>query len=173
MATARRDDVSRAAVGVGADQIAREDSAQNGRAERELAEDLVGREGHVQEEDDFHLDLGALRQYFILLLQITLLSQSDSVVLHHGILAAHRVQLLPLTPPSEPTRSRSSSMSSSRLSTNAGPGLNNDSGSASEAIESRDGHRSASTGDSDEKGDTVMSFVGERTDAEDANEPLV
>ena len=64
-------------------------------------------------------------------------------------------------------------MSSSRLSTKAGPGLNSDSGSESDAKESRDGHRSASAGDSDEKGETVMSFVGERTDAVDANEPLV
>ena len=64
-------------------------------------------------------------------------------------------------------------MSSSKLSTKAGPGLNSDSGSESDAKESRDGHRSVSAGDSDEKGETVMSFVGERTDADDANEPLV
>ena len=165
--------MSRAAVGVGSDQIAREDSAQNGGTERELAVNLVGREGHVQEEDDLHLDLGSLRQFLVLLLQLTLLSRPDSVVLHHGILAAHRVQLLPSTQRPKPTRSRSSSMSSSRLSTKAGPGLNSDSGSESDAKESRDGHRSASAGDSDEKGETVMSFVGERTDADDANEPLV
>ena len=173
MAAARRNDMSRAAVGVGADQIARENSAQNGRAERKLAENLVGGEGHVQEEDDLHLDLGALRHFLVLFLQITLPARSDPVVVHHRILAAHCVELLPSVPSSKPTRSRSSSISSSKLSTNAGPGLNRDSGSESDAKESLDGRRSVSTGESEEKGDTVMSFVGERTDADDANEPLV
>lgn len=52
VAAAGTDEVARRAVGVRADEIGSENAAQNGRAERELAEDFVGRERQMQEENN-------------------------------------------------------------------------------------------------------------------------
>lgn len=91
----------RGAVGVRADEIRSENAAQNGGAERQLAEDFVGREGKVEKEDNadgllrFRL---LLHLHRLLALFLTSLLRSHALEVHQRVLRAQRVQLLPFTP---------------------------------------------------------------------------
>lgn len=102
MPAARADEVPRGAVGVRADEIRSEHAAQNGRAERQLAEDLVGREGKVEKEDNADgllRGLLLLHLHRLLALRLTSLLRSHALEVHQRVLRAQRVQLLPFTPP--------------------------------------------------------------------------